>query len=104
MPSKFIIKVLGLQQKKPGLWFIKDKLVAVDFQFVKNSNVKGIYIRKSLIHILKKKGYELVWIGMGEKIVGGDIDCKNCLRNDISSLLWFEEEEIKEINHFKKTN
>ncbi|MBP5551268.1 MAG: hypothetical protein J6X93_04390 [Bacilli bacterium] len=104
LPSKFIIKVLGLQQKKPGLWFIKDKLVAVDFQFVKNSNVKGIYIRKSLINILKKKGYELVWIGMGEKIVGGDIDCKKCLRNDISSLVWFEEEEIKEINHFKKTN
>lgn len=98
LPSRFIIKTLGLKQKNPGLWYLEDHLVAVDFQLVKNSNVKGLFVKKIIIELLKNKGYELIWIGMGEKNVGGDIDFHKHFRNDISSLIWVGKDEIEERN------
>lgn len=102
LPSKFIINLLGLKQKEPGLWYLNDKLVVADFRFIKNSNVSGLYAKQSVIDQIKNKGFEFVWIGMGEKIVGGDLDFKSWFRNDLSSLVWLENGDVKEINHSNK--
>ncbi|MFA7038840.1 MAG: hypothetical protein WC200_05845, partial [Bacilli bacterium] len=99
LPSKFIIKKLGLKQKEPGLWYMNDDLVVVDFQLVKNSNVSGIYAKRIVFESLKKIGFDFIWIGMGEKTVGGGFDFKNWLRNDLSSLVWIDNDKIEEINH-----
>lgn len=99
LPSKFIIIKLGLKQKEPGLWYMNDDLVVVDFQLVKNSNVSGIYAKRIVFEVLKKIGFDFIWIGMGEKTVGGGFDFKNWLRNDLSSLVWIDNDKIEEINH-----
>lgn len=99
LPSRYIINTLGLKQKEPGLWYLKDKLVVADFQLVVNSNVTGLYVKRSVIELIKNKGFEFVWIGMGEKILGGDFDVRNWHRNNLSSLVWEDNDKVEEINH-----
>ena len=36
---------------------------------------------------------------MGEKILGGDFDVRNWHRNNLSSLVWEDNDKVEEINH-----
>ncbi len=98
LPSMLIVKLLSLHQKEDGLWYdCNDNLCCVDFSLVKGSNVDGLYLREECLREIKNKGYDILWIGMGEKISSDPHYSKSLGFNEISSLVYFENNEVKEV-------
>lgn len=99
LPSKLITKLLSLHQKEDGLWYdVDNKLCCVDFSYVKHSNIRGLYIREECLEKIKNKGYDILWISIGEKKCSNFDFSEFFGINEISSLVYSENNEIKEIN------
>jgi len=68
MPCADIIKHFGLKQKENGIWYLDNEAVCIDFSLLKNTDSESLYIKKNLLNtFLKEKGYDIFWVGLGEK-------------------------------------
>ena len=103
MPIKLIVDKLNLTQAKDGMWFKDDELACADFGLVEGSNFqKAFYIKKKFLKELLGNDLDIVWIGMGEKIHIPKEEKTRRVWNDLSSLAFYDENEIlQEINHAK---
>ena len=89
MPCDLIVKSLDLKQTFDGIWQHNDEVVCVDFSLIKDSNVKGLYIKEEYYRKLVEGDLKIVWIGLGEKQhTFGKQDYHKQVWSDISALVY----------------
>ena len=99
MPDKLLVEELGLTQLQNGVWIKDGEIVCADFSHIKGSNIDGLYIKKKYFDIfLLSVNYDVVWIGLGEKIHNKGLVQRRAFKA-LSSLVYNENEKLIEINH-----
>lgn len=82
-----------------GVWIKDGEIVCADFFHIKGSNIDGLYIKKKYFDIfLLSANYDVVWIGLGEKIHNKGLVQRRAFKA-LSSLVYNENERLIEINH-----
>ncbi len=101
IPCKFLVDRLRLKMDELGVWRDQNnEIVCIDFSFVMNSNLKGLYIKTDYLKKALGNEYDLVWIGMGEKLYSAG-NSRDYYRSDFSSLLYKDnDDEIVEMKKF----
>lgn len=99
MPDKLLVEKLGLTQLQNWIWIKDGEIVCADFSHIKGSNIDGLYIKKKYFDIfLLSANYDVVWIGLGEKIHNKGLVQRRAFKA-LSSLVYNENERLIEINH-----